>query len=105
MARKYDAVVGIPYTTQSGEEKIKWQNVGAVVTTQKGGFMLLLDRHFNPAGMPNPENRTNVVVNLFEPQQNNGQQGGQQQQSPAPAGGAIDDTDDVPFRGVHWLTI
>ncbi len=105
MAKKYDAVIGLPYT-QNGEEKTKWQNVGAVVTTQNGGFMMLLDRTFNPAGMPNPENRTNIVINLFEPQQRDQQSNGRQQYQNAsqggsqPQGGGADPSDDIPFASV-----
>ena len=78
--KKYECVVALgEYQDGSGQTKTRWQNVGAVIQTDKG-FMMLLDRTFNPAGMPNPENRTNIVINLFEPQQRDQQGNGRQSQ-------------------------
>jgi len=51
-----------------------------------------MDRHFNPAGVPNPDNKGNVLISKFEPKQSN-QGGGQQRQAsrPAPAPQPEDD--------------
>lgn len=68
MANKKLYDVAIPlgsYEDRNGVEKTRWQNVGAVIEGDKGPF-LLLDRWFNPAGLPNPENRTSVVISLFD---------------------------------------
>jgi len=54
------------YTDKHGNEKTRWQNVGAMFEGEKGPY-LLLDRWFNPGGLPNPENKTSVVLNLYEP--------------------------------------
>jgi len=76
--KKFDCVVAVgEYQDAQGETKTRWQNVGAVLQTDNG-HMMLLDRTFNPAGMVNPEGRTNVIINLFEPQER--QQGQQPQQ-------------------------
>ncbi|MFK5893967.1 MAG: hypothetical protein QM504_12165 [Pseudomonadota bacterium] len=63
----YDIEVPLgSYTDKQGNEKTRWQNVGAMFEGEKGPY-LLLDRWFNPAGLPNPENKTSVVLNLYEP--------------------------------------
>mgnify|MGYP000739297464 CR=1 FL=1 len=83
------AVVVGEYTDRNGQPKKRYQNVGAVMQGQNGGQYLLLDRHFNPAGIPNPENRGNVIVSCFEPRQQ-GQQPPPQQgygQQPPPQQG------------------
>lgn len=92
MARKrYDAVVKTgEYTDRNtGETKSRWLNVGAVLQTDNG-HCLLLDRTFNPAGLPDPENRGTVMVSLFEPK------GRESQQAP-PTPPADDLDDDLPF--------
>ncbi|SLN74860.1 hypothetical protein ROJ8625_04114 [Roseivivax jejudonensis] len=98
MARKlYDlAVKTDTYRDNQGNEKARWQNIGAVMSGDDGKQFLLLDRWFNPAGLPNPDNRSNVIVSCFEPKgqqqgQNNGQQSGSH-----PASNDID-TDSIPF--------
>ena len=71
MASKKLYDVAIPlgtYEDRNGVEKTRWQNVGVVFEGDRGPY-LLLDRWFNPAGLPNPENRTSVVLNLFDPKQ------------------------------------
>lgn len=93
MSKKvYDAVIAhSTYTNSSGEEKTKWVNVGAVIQTEKG-FVMLLDRTFNPAGMPDPDGRGNVLINLFEPRQNGGDEPAPVK--PHPSAGT---SDDIPF--------
>jgi hypothetical protein len=115
--KKFDCVVAVgEYQDAQGETKTRWQNVGAVLQTDNG-HMMLLDRTFNPAGMVNPDGRTNVIINLFEPQERQQPQHGnghaqqsrsqpqrqaQRQPAPQPAGGGDagfdDDLDsDIPF--------
>ena len=63
------------------------------------GPYMIMDRTFNPAGVPNPENRENFIVSLFEPRDNN-QQGRQQNQGGGQQGGENFDQDhsgDIPF--------
>lgn len=67
MAKKmYDVAIPLgTYEDREGNEKTRWQNVGAILEGEKGPY-LLLDRWFNPGGMPNPENRTSVILTLME---------------------------------------
>ena len=93
MSKKYDVVAKVgEYQDRSGETKPRWQNVGAVVTTEKG-FALLLNKTFNPAGLAQPD-RESVMLNLFEPQARDGGQAQQPEQSAPPAD---DFDDDIPF--------
>ena len=49
------------YTDKQGQQKKKYQNVGALMEGDKGQF-IMLDRFFNPAGLPNPDNRSNCII-------------------------------------------
>lgn len=96
--KKYDAAVAVrEYQTNSGETKKQWQTVGAVLEFDDGGLCLILDRHFNPAGIAGDGG---VRINFFEPRPRDGQpaqqrksDGRQAAQGPAPA--SFDD--DIPF--------
>lgn len=72
MSKKvYDLAVKIDeYTTQDGQKKAKWQNVGAILEKDDGGKFILLDRHFNPAGVLNQDNKSTVLLSMFAPQEN-----------------------------------
>lgn len=99
----YDlAVVVGSYTDAQGQQKNRYHNIGAIMEKDGGGKFIMIDRFFNPAGVPNPDNRSNVLLSMFEPRDNNG--GGQPRQAapqrqpqrsapPAPA----DMDDDIPF--------
>jgi len=84
MANKmYDVVVKTGEYQQNGEPKSRYENIGSMMQGDNGPF-LILKRTFNPAGVPNPDNKDSVIVSLFEPKQQqqnqNQQQGGHQQQ-------------------------
>jgi hypothetical protein len=77
MAKKlYDiAVKTSEYQDAQGQTKGRYQNVGVVMEGDNGQF-ILLERWFNPAGLPNPDNRSNIMLSCFVPRD---QQGGQSQ--------------------------
>jgi hypothetical protein len=90
--KAYDlcAVVG-SYTDRQGVQKSRYQTIGAVMVKDDGGKFIIMERWFNPAGVPHDASRGNsILLSMFEPKQDNGQ-GGQ-----APAGKAPD-PDDIPF--------
>ena len=60
---------------QSGQTKGRWQNVGALMKHDDGSEFIIMHRWFNPAGLPNPDNRDSVLLSCFKPnrQQSNGQ--------------------------------
>lgn len=101
--KKYDlAVVVDSYTDNTGKNKNKYQNIGSVMQKDDGSEFILLDRTFNPAGVPNPDNRSTIIVSKFEPRQQsgvaqNGYKAPQQQQVPAQSGGGDNFDDDIPF--------
>jgi len=86
--KKYDLVVKVgSYTDRNGEEKSRWENIGSVMQSDKGFFMLL-KKTFNPAGVPGDSERDSVLVSMFEPKERG--QAPQQEAKPA-----FDDS--VPF--------
>ena len=99
--KKYDLAVKTGEYTTNGETKGRYENVGAVMMGDKGPY-LMLKRTFNPAGVPNPEDRDSVLISCFEPKQQ-GQQQPQQRPQPEPAQGGDDFDPDVPFQAAHYL--
>jgi single-stranded DNA-binding protein len=104
-SKLYDLAVKTgEYTDQQGQAKGRYENIGAVMQGDDGGKFILLKRTFNPAGVPNPECRDNLIASMFEPRQQGQQQAPQQQQpqaAPAPQQQAVSaddfDDDDIPF--------
>ena len=107
MAKLYDLAVAVgSFTTQSGEEKKRWKNIGSVLETKDGGKVILIDRTFNPAGVPVEAGRDSIMVSMFPPKDKDGQQPApsqhqQQKQdgyAPKQSVGRFDDlSDDIPF--------
>lgn len=100
------------YTDNNGDAKGRYVNVGAIWQKDDGSEFMTLLRTFNPAGVPNPENKDSIVISRFEVRAREGQQGQQGGQAPAqapqrqqrpqaaaqaPAGGFADMDDDIPF--------
>lgn len=80
MAKKYDLVVKTgEYTDRDGQTKGRFKNVGVVMDGQNGPY-ILLDRTFNPAGVPGQDGRESIIVSMYEPRDD---QGGQRQPSQA----------------------
>ena len=69
------------------QAKGKYVDVGVLMQGQDGGMFVLLNTTFNPAGVPNPENKESILVSVFTDNNQQGQpysqpqQNGQQQQS------------------------
>jgi len=74
---------------QNGVEKARWKNVGIVMEDDKGGQFILLDRSFNPAGVPFKEGSETVMISCFDPKATG--QGTTQAQSKPPV------EEEVPF--------
>lgn len=85
MATKlYDVCVKTgSYTNNQGEQKNRYENIGTVMQGDDGGQFMLLKTTFNPAGVPNPDNRDTVMCSMFEPRTQDMQN--QLQQPPAQA--------------------
>ena len=113
---KHDLCVVVgTYRDSQGQEKKRWQKVGVELETEQGGRIILLDRWFNPAGLPDPEGRGTIMLSKFDPKDAQGSREAEpawnhnhgrenatatpprasQGQSKPPA--ADDFTDDIPF--------
>ena len=53
--------------TVNGETKGRWKNVGGLMQDDKGGQFIMLDRSFNPAGIPFKEGGDSILLSLFDP--------------------------------------
>lgn len=84
--KTHDLVVKTGEYQQNGETKARWQNVGAVIKTDKG-HVLLMERWFNPAGISDENSSDNVLIRMMPADRERQQQ----QQQPAPS------FDDAPF--------
>lgn len=107
--KKFDLAVKTgTYRDGSGSYKGRYENVGMIMEDDKGDQFIVLKRTFNPAGVPNPDNKDSCIVSIFEPRQRqqhgSGGGGGQQpaqqpRQQPRQQGdGHFNDfEDDIPF--------
>lgn len=100
-----DLVVKVgEYQDQQGNKKAKWQNVGRVMQGDDGSEYLMINRTFNPAGVPDLTGKGGdaVLIRKFEPR-NNDQAGAAPRQAtrggaaPVPGHGFEDMQDDMPF--------
>lgn len=65
MPKKFDvAVKNGEYIGKDGTTKSRWLNVGSVLENENGMYMIL-DRTFNPAGVPNPNNKEGCFLSFF----------------------------------------
>ena len=90
-----DVVVGIPLP---GGKK-RWQKVGVMLQMESNdqargpGFTILMDRTFNPAGVPSMNNEPSVMISTYWPKE---------QEAKLPTGNRLarsadDLDDDIPF--------
>lgn len=86
------------YTDNQGNTKGRWQNVGSLMKGDDGGEFIVMNRWFNPAGVPNPDQRDSVLLSCFPLRdQDGGQPAPAPAPQPAPAPAAISVDDDIPF--------
>lgn len=43
-----------------------WVNIGCIMEKDDGGKFMIMNRTFNPAGVPNPDNRDTLIVSMFD---------------------------------------
>lgn len=61
-----DLAVKVGTYQKDGAEKARYINIGVILEKDDGGKFMLLDRTFNPAGVPNPDGRDTVMVSMFD---------------------------------------
>jgi len=66
MKKIYDLAVKTGEYEKDGQTKARYLNVGAIMEKDDGGRFIFLDRTFNPAGIPNPDNRSNIILSMFD---------------------------------------
>jgi len=50
---------------KDGETKNRYENIGSIMENENGKFMIM-NRTFNPAGVPNPDNKGSIIVSIFD---------------------------------------
>ena len=90
------AVIVREYQDRDGQTKKQYQNVGALMEGDNGPYVIL-ERWFNPAGIANPQDRSNLIVSCFEPRPRDGQQAGNQGGQRQQQSRDMPDDSDVPF--------
>jgi hypothetical protein len=96
------------YTDNNGNEKNRWQRVGCIVQRDDGSQCIIIDRTFNPAGVPNYSSNQDAPVYLsafpIEEQNGNGNRanngkrtGSQSTGGGTPAYTPAPGDDDIPF--------
>ena len=58
------------YTDRDGKEKNRYINVGSVIKGDYGTY-IMLNAHFNPAGIPRKEESEAIVLSLFKKDKSN----------------------------------
>lgn len=96
MIKKYDIVAIVGTYQKDGEAKSKFKNVGAMME-KDGKPFLLLDRTFNPAGVPFQEGRDTILLSLYTPKEKDGDYNQGLQQSSVKASNHSDLDDEIPF--------
>lgn len=61
-----DLVVVVGTYEKDGKTKKRYENIGIKFQNNDGGSFFTLKRTFNPAGVPNPDNRDSILVSVFE---------------------------------------
>lgn len=92
-----DLAVGVRKYTKDGEEKTEWANVGEILDDGNGKRIILLNRHFNPAGIPFQEGKSKIAISEFDPREKEDRAPAQRQQQAPKAASGSDIPDDVPF--------
>lgn len=73
----YDLSAKIGSYMKDGVEKPRWVPVGKIMKNDEGKVFMLMNKHFNPAGVPDLEQRDSILISMFKP-------GGDDQQSAPP---------------------
>lgn len=86
------------YTNSKGEKKARWQKVGAEMQGDDGSTYLVMDRWFNPAGVPDLSGKggKSIILWRFDPR-DNASTPTQKASNSASSLDAGQPNDDIPF--------
>ena len=65
-------IAGEKYTTRDGQEKVRWHELGVIMTSQAGKEFVLLDPKVNLAGFPREVGKDKLIASIFEETQTQG---------------------------------
>lgn len=66
--RLYDLAVRVGEYTKDGETKGRFLSVGSVMQSDDGGQFIMLNRSFNPAGVPVKDpNADAILIGCYQP--------------------------------------
>lgn len=69
MKKLFDMAVKVgEYEDQHGRTKGRWKNIGVVMEGKDGPFALI-EKTFNPAGVPTQDGRDTIIVSFFKPKE------------------------------------
>ncbi len=89
-----DLAVVVGSYQKDGQTKNRYQNVGQVLRNDNGEEMMMLNRSFNPAGVPYKDGSDSIIISQFDPRGNEQSAPAKAQQSTPPASGG---DDNIPF--------
>lgn len=93
-----DLAVKVGTYESNGKTKNRYVNVGCVLQKDDGGEFIMFNRTFNPAGVPNPDNKDTILVSAFdvkEKEQSDTHKGFDKQGDISSK--SADDIDSIPF--------
>lgn len=67
MKKTHDLVVVTGTYKKDGIDKKRYKNIGVMMEDDKGGRFIMIERSFNPAGIPYKEGSESIMVSLYEP--------------------------------------
>jgi len=71
MKKEFDLAVKVGSYQKDGETKNRYENVGSIMSNDKGSFMFL-KRSFNPAGVDFKEGSESIIISMFAPKEKSG---------------------------------
>ena len=96
-----DLVVKVgSYTDRnSGQEKGRFETVGAIMQGDDGSMFVMLRRTFNPAGVPGQDARESLLISAYDPKPRDGSQQGVGGRDSGYGGGASGGGGSAPSGG------
>lgn len=86
------------YTNSKGEKKARWQKIGAEMQGDDGSTYLVMDRWFNPAGVPDLSGKgsKSIILWRFDPR-DSASTPAQKASNSTNSPDAGEQNDDIPF--------